>query len=422
MKLLKIIFHLDSFIATIIVFLVIEHFTIYQNLDFLNPFINIAQDLNITDVVFSKLRNDGRYQTDSNIVLVNVGYLSRKGIAKQLEIINKYEPAVVSLDVRFTKRKSDEQDIPLRNAFNSTKNLVLPVKLNYDYKNENFTSITPCNDFFTEKAKQGFVNVIVDRSYKDMTEEELQEVESKYAKTIRKISIREEVNRKTEYDLAARILQIYAPDKFHQLIKHTNNIEIINFRRNIDKYLTFDVKDIFDRDENLNKIKGKIVLMGFIGPDIHTRVSEDIFFTPLNPQFVGKSFPDMYGVVVHANILSMLLDESYFYSFPDWTNNLFKILILYFMMNGLFLLRNKFVLLYEPLSISLVFGSLFAWFIFIIYLFNVWNLFLDLSDLFFYILLTVPVFELYQDSIKPMGARVFHSSIHYIKKQLKGEK
>jgi CHASE2 domain-containing sensor protein len=422
MKLLRIIFHIDSFIATIIVFLVIEHFTIYQNLDFLNPFINIAQDLNITDVVFSKIRNDGRYKTDTNIVLINIGNLSRKGIAKQVEIVNRYKPAIVSLDIRFTTRKSDDQDIPLRNVFNNTKNLILPIKLNYDYDKEEFNSITTCHPFFTENAKTGFVNVIVDRSYRGVSQEELTDLESKYAKTIRQISIRENVNGTTEYDFAARILQIYAPEKFNRLMRHKNNIEIIDFRRNIDKYITLDVSDVFEQSEKLNLVKDKIVMFGFIGPDIKTKVSEDIFFTPLNPQFVGKSFPDMYGVVVHANVLSMMLDESYFYSFPDWMNIIIKILILYFMMTGLLLLRYKFDMLYEPLSISLVFGSLFGWFVFIVYLFNKWNLFIDLSDLFFYILLTVPVFELYQDSFKPMTLNALKKATVHIKKKLKGEK
>ena len=422
MKLLKIIFHIDSFIATIIVFLVIEHFTLYQNLDFLNPFINIAQDWNITDVVFSKIRNDGRYKTDSNIVLVNVGNLSRREIAEEVKIINEYKPAIVSLDIRFTKRKSNEQDIPLRNAFNSTKKLVLPIKLNYDYNKEKFTSVTPCHPFFTKNAIMGFVNVIADRSYRNITDKELEEIESKYAKTIRKISIRENVNGKTEYDFAARILQIYAPEKFNRLMLRKNNIQTINFRRNFDKYITLDVADVFKRSEKLKQIKDKIVMFGFLGPDINTKVSEDIFFTPLNPQFVGKSFPDMYGVVIHANVLSMLLDETYFYALPEWLNNIIKILILYFMMSGLLLLRYKFDMLYEPLSISLVFGSLFAWFIFIVYLFNKWNLFIDLSDLFFYILLTVPVFELYQDSFKPMILNATKLATIHVKKRSKGKK
>ena len=34
-------------------------------------------------------------------------------------------------------------------------------------------------------------------------------------------------------------------------------------------------------------------------------------FHPMNPVFSGKSFPDMYGIVIHANILSMILSDQY---------------------------------------------------------------------------------------------------------------
>ncbi len=40
-------------------------------------------------------------------------------------------------------------------------------------------------------------------------------------------------------------------------------------------------------------------------------VIDDLHFTPLNEIVSGKSFPDMYGVVIHANILSMILSGKY---------------------------------------------------------------------------------------------------------------
>ena len=40
-------------------------------------------------------------------------------------------------------------------------------------------------------------------------------------------------------------------------------------------------------------------------------VMDDIHYTPLNEVVSGKSFPDMYGVVIHANILSMILSGKY---------------------------------------------------------------------------------------------------------------
>jgi CHASE2 domain-containing sensor protein len=70
-----------------------------------------------------------------------------------------------------------------------------------------------------------------------------------------------------------------------------------------------------------SELKGKIVLLGYMGvPGKTLPNDEDRFFTPLNPQLSGRSHPDMYGVVVHANILRMALDKDYVYVFPTWLN------------------------------------------------------------------------------------------------------
>jgi CHASE2 domain-containing sensor protein len=45
---------------------------------------------------------------------------------------------------------------------------------------------------------------------------------------------------------------------------------------------------------------------------------EDKFYTPLNKKLAGKSNPDMFGVVVHANIISMILREDYVEQMATW--------------------------------------------------------------------------------------------------------
>ena len=40
---------------------------------------------------------------------------------------------------------------------------------------------------------------------------------------------------------------------------------------------------------------------------------EDKFITPLNEKYIGRAFPDMYGGVVHANIIAMILNEDYIF-------------------------------------------------------------------------------------------------------------
>ena len=68
---------------------------------------------------------------------------------------------------------------------------------------------------------------------------------------------------------------------------------------------------------DLSFIKDKIVLLGFMGINLNDKTFEDIFFTPLNERYAGKSFPDMYGVVIQANIISMILNKKYINTMPQ---------------------------------------------------------------------------------------------------------
>jgi CHASE2 domain-containing sensor protein len=59
-------------------------------------------------------------------------------------------------------------------------------------------------------------------------------------------------------------------------------------------------------------LKDKIVLMGFLGQDFDDRLTvEDKYFTPMNEKYTGRANPDMFGVVIHANIISMILNNDY---------------------------------------------------------------------------------------------------------------
>src|SRR5271156_4542283 len=63
--------------------------------------------------------------------------------------------------------------------------------------------------------------------------------------------------------------------------------------------------------------KDRIVVMGFLGAYLGDPSWEDKFFTPLNKKVAGRANPDMFGVVLHANAVAMILNEDYINEFPD---------------------------------------------------------------------------------------------------------
>ena len=55
------------------------------------------KDFELTNYAFSRLRETP--QVDERIVLVNIGTLDRRGLAQEIEAINKYKPRVIGIDV-----------------------------------------------------------------------------------------------------------------------------------------------------------------------------------------------------------------------------------------------------------------------------------------------------------------------------------
>ncbi len=64
--------------------------------------------------------------------------------------------------------------------------------------------------------------------------------------------------------------------------------------------------------------KDKIVIMGFLGKRFGDPAWEDKFFTPLNKSVAGRANPDMFGPVIHANSVIMILNEDYINQLEEW--------------------------------------------------------------------------------------------------------
>jgi CHASE2 domain-containing sensor protein len=121
-----------------------------------------------------------------------------------------------------------------------------------------------------------------------------------------------------QYAFSSRIAEKYNHDAFSILQKNSQPLQVINYRGNTESYTSFLI-DQFDTTQLADKIQGKIVLLGVLHKK-NPLVLEDLHFTPLNDKVNGKSFPDMYGVVIHANILSMILSKTYIKSVSRiWT-------------------------------------------------------------------------------------------------------
>ncbi len=296
-----------------------------QSIDFFNPIETALKDFTFTDVVFQKQVDattgaETRFNTkqiSDKIVLVNFGgpSLGRAGLAAELERINKFEPAVVGIDAFFRKPGADPYaDSLLSEACRKTKNLVLVSKLeNWDSVKNRFNDLTLSADIFSRYAESGFANLITGG-------------EEGYL-TTREYTSRQNIDSTIEWCFTGKILSLYDNKKFKTLIDRNAPKEVINFAGNYDHFFRLDYTDILDTTKDLSFLKGKIVLMGYLGEQLGEPSLTDVFFTPLNSEMAGRSIPDMYGIVVHANILSMMLGEYYITATPSWFDPLLAILV-----------------------------------------------------------------------------------------------
>ena len=294
---------------------------------FLDPIARAISDFDVYDIVYSKLREEQK--ADTNIVLVNLGSLSRKEIAEQIKLINEYKPGVIGIDAIFEEAKDSAGDSMLADVFSSTKNLVLVSKLTDFNDDDDLTdSIKYSISNFNDHSSNVFAN--------------LQNNDGVNFITIREFRPYANVMDKRVAAFSSKIVQLSDSSAYSNLSERENETERINFVGNYDKFYYLDAGQLFDEKNNLGFMKDKIVLLGFMGLDLNTKTFEDIYFTPLNERYAGKSFPDMYGVVIHANIISMILSGNYITEMPKWLSIVISFLICYFNVYVIYNIRKKY--------------------------------------------------------------------------------
>jgi CHASE2 domain-containing sensor protein len=281
--------------------------TFFKVFDFFDPISEMFEDFELTDIVFSQLQEDPI--ADDRIVVVNIGRIPREGIARQLEIINKYHPKVIGLDVMLDQQKPWSEDSALARVLSETPTIVLAEDLQFDLTlNKAITPLQP-NDHLRDYGDLGFVDLLTNAESQDDL------------KMCREFLTRQEVDGQMHYAFAVKLAMAADSVKTQKFLERGKLEETINYKGNVFsytssqygmKYFVLDVHDVFEENFTKDLLEDKIVIMCHLGlylGDLNT--NEDLYFTPLNKNYVGKAEHDMFGGVVHANIVSMILDEDY---------------------------------------------------------------------------------------------------------------
>lgn len=273
------------------------------NISIFNQFTQAFKDFTITDMFYSKIINQDRIYKGP-LVLINIENRSREEIAFLIQRLEEGKPKVIGLDVIFPDKKDSASDELLKQTLTGYKNIVYPYVASFDTTTEE----TKNNEYF--KSNSGaFVNLVGEnREYSTI----------RYYYPV--------YNNIPAFTTA--IMQMYDPLKAASLLKRNQKAEI-RYYGNVQNFTYQNFEEVMQPSFNVSSLKDKIILTGYFGltNNAKNKLDEDRFFTPLNPRLSGRSHPDMYGMVIHANILRMELDNDYIYAFPTWLNWLLAFLL-----------------------------------------------------------------------------------------------
>ncbi len=308
-------FILDTFLCTAFIFGLMGLFaslTYFKVFELFDPIGEMFADFELTDIVFSQLQDDPI--ADERIVMVNFGVIPREGIARQIEILNKYNPKVIGLDATLFAEKSWEEDSALVRVISESPNLLLAEDLQFDFETQEPLQPLMPPEYIRQSNHLGFVDLPTDAE----SQEDL--------KMCRNFVTRQEISGEMHYAFSVKMAMAYDSAKARRFLDRGKIEETINYKGNVFsfvssqygmKYFVLDVEDVFNESFTADLLEDKIIIMCHLGAylgDVNT--NEDRYFTPLNKNYVGKAEHDMFGGVVHANIVSMILDEDYIDEMP----------------------------------------------------------------------------------------------------------
>jgi len=356
---------------------------------FLDPFNNGIREYEITDIMFSKLRSN-KVTLDDRIILINSGKPSREELADLITRIEAYSPKVIGVDIFLEGRKDPKQDSLLRATLQQYNNIVLASELGPYLADQNvFLPEMTIDTLFTRVSATGFGNFPANLN-----------------RTIRLFSPWEKTTTGESTAFATQLVKAYAPEKLIPLRERKKPWEYVHYVGNTDNFFLYEKEYLLDDNIDLKPIiEGEIVLLGYIGNYSLEEPMLDRYFTPLNDKYAGRTTPDMYGLVIHANIIRMILDEQYINIIPGWLIFLLAFIFTYINVLIIHRIYYRFNQAFHGITRVLQLVEFIGIFFLISFLFTTFRVKLDFGLGILALLLAYDIVMIYESLIRPKLAK-----------------
>ncbi|TDT46494.1 CHASE2 domain-containing sensor protein [Maribacter spongiicola] len=311
------------------------------NLSFFSPFKNAFKDFSYLDLYYSERLNEDHFALNDDIILVNIDRLNRKQIAEVIDALKKSGPKVIGLDVIFKETEDPIWDNYLASKLDDES-------LIFAYSIVNKSEVYTDSSIHTINNNKGYANFNFDTD----------------AVVIRDFQGVKKSDTKTLVSFPVMVAKKYKGNNwFIEKESYFEKERPINYSGKREEFLILESKDIIG-ERLIPFIQDKIVLVGYLGNEMtYTFDIEDKHYTPMNAKFVGKSPPDAFGLVIHANIVQMLISNTYIQVVPNWVLTILTVMLTFISL-AYFIYISKKMLASYVLRLNLVqlmFATLFIW-------------------------------------------------------------
>ena len=364
----------ESSLITILVFIVLWVFYLLISISFepFNYVVGSIKEIDLNDLYFSSLDNTN---IEENVIVINIEDIDRYGINEVVSKVAEAGPSVIGLDVFFSHYKTTPWDSQLRNTLNDLGDKVVMVANYYEDGREDnsYWKLSNCT--------YGHAGVITTKDKTGVVRE-----------------FEPSIGSDDMYSFASMLASKYNSSSYDRLIERDNDKETIHYIGNIGAFRVINYRDILIDDSNkLSLLNDKIVILGFCGDSTQQMVDfTDTYYTPVGASMSANRLPDMYGVMIHANITSMIINDRYISNVPNWIVYLLTFLITYFIV-----LIFTYLFLNQPIYfnvgsklIQLLGLFLLLWIVFL--LFSFFHLNFTTSFLIIAVIIAVDVLFLYE--------------------------
>jgi CHASE2 domain-containing sensor protein len=385
-------------------------------------------EFDVTDYVFSKLRPQPKIE--ERIVIVNIGRSSRMAIAQQIQTISRYQPKVIGVDGFFNCEGGfyNAEDCPqltdtlgnlmLSNAIQEAGNVVLVARLlqsdSLSAKADSlakldifdvYDSMELSDPMFSDYATNAFANLPTGATYQEDV------------KICKSLIPKADIKGQEQLAFSVTMAMKYDSAKTMRFLERGNEEEIINFKGNIAltdvkieslrkkmaetsdfRLLCFalDLDQLEAGEFDSTMFKDKIVILGYLGDYFGDPAWEDKFYTPLNSKVAGRANPDMFGPVIHANSVAMILNEDYINETPLSVEVITAVIICFLNVLLFYWIDEKFPALFDGLSVVLQILEIIIVSLIIVYSFLNFNLKLEFGLTLAVLALIGPAFDIYK--------------------------